>query len=225
MTKELEFSKKYNRNHAERYLAKHQAGLSRRVSNWRENQIARQALEFADEPHTVLDLPCGTGRFWPMLMENKNRIIFAADNSEDMLAVAKEAQSHRIGKNIQIFKTSAFDISLPNDFVDSIFCMRLLHHIGGQKDRQKILQEFYRVSRDSVIISLWVDGNIKAYRRKRVELRRKTSAYQNRFVISVNLIESEFKAAGFEIQNYIDFLPFIHMWRIYILRKPQNKYE
>jgi cyclopropane fatty-acyl-phospholipid synthase-like methyltransferase len=29
----------------------------------------------------VLDLPCGAGRFWPLLAEKPNRVIIGADNS------------------------------------------------------------------------------------------------------------------------------------------------
>ena len=77
---ELEFSEKYTREHAERYFTKHSTGLRRRLSTWREVQIARQALRMAGEPNLVLDLPCGAGRFWPMLAEKQNRAIIGADN-------------------------------------------------------------------------------------------------------------------------------------------------
>jgi len=101
--------------------------------------------------------------------------------------------------------------------------MRLMHHIGDAAHRKTILDEFQRVTRDSVILSLWVDGNFKARRRKILEDRRfkKTGevGYQNRFVLPVATVEEEFKAAGFRIQERLDFLPFYAMWRVYVLRK------
>jgi hypothetical protein len=51
-------------------------------------------------------------------------------------------------------QTSAFDIALPDNAVDSIFCMRLLHHFGESAHRLALLQDFQQVTRDSVIISL-----------------------------------------------------------------------
>jgi len=219
---DLPFSGKYDREHAHYYLTKHQTGLARRLSTWREIQMARKALDLAGQPGVVLDLPCGVGRFWSLLKEKKNRTVIAADYSEDMLAVAREAHPWHQEQDIRCLQTSAFDIDLPDSSVDSVLCMRLLHHIGSQHDRSKILQELHRVSRDTVIVSLWVDGNYKAWRRARNRARRKehgTKKYQNRFVLPRKGIEREFTEAGFEIVGHIDFLPLYQMWRFYILRK------
>ena len=89
---ELEFSRKYDRSHSEQYLKKHHEGWARRLSHWRDEQVARHALRLADDPGLVLDLPCGAGRFWPLLAEAPYRVILAADNSADMLAVARASQ-------------------------------------------------------------------------------------------------------------------------------------
>ena len=59
----LDFSEKYDDQHAQKYLRKHQDGLGRRLSHWRDEQLARKALTLAGEPGLVLDLPCGAGRF------------------------------------------------------------------------------------------------------------------------------------------------------------------
>src|SRR3990167_3159735 len=75
---ELDFSHKYDREHARQYLQKHQDGLARRLSHWRDEQLARHALKVAGEPNLLLDLPCGAGRFWPLLAEQPNRVILAA---------------------------------------------------------------------------------------------------------------------------------------------------
>ncbi|MCO6059962.1 methyltransferase domain-containing protein [Pseudomonas sp. MOB-449] len=219
----LEFSDKYDRDHAEAYFRKHQAGLARRLSNWRDQQLARRALALADEPGLVLDLPCGAGRFWPLLAEKPNRVIIGADNSEQMLRVASEFQPPEVVRRVRLLQTSAFSIQLPENAVDSIFCMRLMHHIGDPAHRMTLLRECRRVTRDSLILSLWVDGNYKAWRRRRLENRRQArraaQGYQNRFVISAATAEAEFREAGFEIQEHLDFLPFYAMWRIYVLRK------
>ena len=171
----------------------------------------------------VLDLPCGAGRFWPLLAEKPNRVIIGADNSEAMIETACAAQPPEVVARVRPLQTSAFAIDLPDNAVDSIFCMRLFHHIGEAAHRKTILSEFQRVSRDSVILSLWVDGNFKAWRRKKLEQRRSAKAeqdnYQNRFVLPAETVEEEFRAAGFRIQERLDFLPFYAMWRVYVLRK------
>ncbi|WP_434574544.1 class I SAM-dependent methyltransferase [Pseudomonas sp. Z3-6] len=215
----LAFSEKYNEQHAREYFHKHRTGLSRRLSNQRDQQLARRALALVGDPGLVLDLPCGAGRFWPLLAEKPNRVIIGADNSEAMINTALEAQPSDVVKRVRPLHTSAFDIALPDNAVDSIFCMRLLHHIGEPAHRVAILKEFERVSRDSVIVSLWVDGNFKAWKRKRLERTRGQKDYQNRFVLPTDTAEKEFRQAGFRIQERLDFLPLYAMWRVYVLRK------
>ena len=74
-----------------------------------------------------------------------------------------------------------------------------------------------------MIVSLWVDGNFKAWRRQKLAKRRNNRAdkdsYQTRFVLPADTVEQEFLAAGFRIQERLDFLPLYAMWRVYVLRK------
>ncbi|PTU76481.1 class I SAM-dependent methyltransferase [Pseudomonas mangrovi] len=216
---ELEFSSKYDSDHARQYLHKHRDGLARRLSHWRDEQLARWALAAVGDPQVVLDLPCGAGRFWPLLAEQSGRQLLAADNSADMLAVARAAQPPEVVARVRTFQTSAFAIDLPAAAVDCVFCMRLLHHVAEPAHRLAMLREFHRVSGDSLIVSLWVDGNYKAWKRRRLERRRSAQDNRNRFVIPRALIESEFAMAGFRVQGHYDFLPGYAMWRVYVLRK------
>ena len=223
---ELPFSAKYDRTHSEQYLRKHNDGLARRFSHLRDTQLARKALKLAGDPKNVLDLPCGAGRFWPVLLENSERKLIAADNSADMLAVASRANPEAMRGGIRLLQTSAFAIDLPDQSTDCIFSMRLMHHIGKAEDRATMLQEFHRVTRETVILSLWVDGNFKAWRRRRLEAHRshtRADGYQNRFLIPARQIEHEFSAAGFDVRGHYDFLPSYAMWRVYVLeKKPQR---
>ena len=222
MSIKLEFSEKYDQAHSLRYLKKHQETLARRLSHWRDVQMARRALHAAGDPGLVLDLPSGAGRFWPVLAEKQNRIIFAADNSQDMLDVARRHQPAAMVNRVRTFRTSAFAIDLGDSSVDCIFSMRLMHHVAQAEHRLAMLSEFHRVSRDTVILSLWVDGNFKSWRRRRLEdvrMERGELADGNRFVIPRAVIEQEFRATGFTILNRQDFIPGYAMWRVYALRK------
>ena len=77
---ELEFSRKYTDEHARAYFHKHRKGFCRILSSRREISIARKALKLAGH-RSLLDLPSGTGRFWPMLAEDKARKLYAADKA------------------------------------------------------------------------------------------------------------------------------------------------
>ena len=218
-TSELEFSDKYTDEHARQYFYKHTDGFWRSLSNRREIAIARKALRLAGDPQRILDLPSGTGRFWEMLAEAPGRTLYASDYNQSMLTVASQERPQTIARRFETFQASAFDIPKGDNFVDCIFCMRLLHHIGEAQDRLRMLREFHRVSGDSVVISLWVDGNFKAYKRAKMEQTRKRQKYQNRFVQPRKRVEAEMRAAGFRIAGHVDFLKYYAIWRIYILKK------
>ena len=215
----LEFSDKYDHDHAQHYFKKHREGLSHQLTTWRELGIARRALALAGDPQVVLDLPCGAGRFWPLLAEKPQRRILAADNSEEMIRVAREMQPPELVERVECFQCSAFETGLDDNSVDNILCMRLLHHILDPSHRLQMLREFHRVTRETVCVSLWVDGNHKAHRRMKLESRRSPGAPRNRGVVRRRTIEPEFMQAGFDIKGYFDFLRFYSMWRVYVLQK------
>lgn len=214
-----ELSDRYDLDRAKEYFVKHRTGLFRRLSTWRDLAIARRALTLAGDPQVVLDVPCGAGRFWPMLAEKSDRRILAADSSEEMLQVAARMQPKDLVERVKRFQCSAFETGLEDGSVDCIFCMRLLHHIPESSHRVAMLREFHRVTRDSVCVSLWVDGNFKAYRRTRIEARRPQGDHHSRHIVKRACVESEFAQAGFQIKSRLDFLRFYSMWRIYVLRK------
>ena len=218
-----EFAEKYDPEHAKKYFEKHNTGFWRRLSTWREIDTARKALVMAGRPKTVLDLPCGTGRFWEMLAEEPGRRIYAADNSQNMLdtglAMRPGAVTARIEK---AFQCSAFATGLEDNFADCVFCIRLLHHIQKREDRVQMLKEFARISSDTVIVSLWVDGNFRAWRYRlnpeRKTRERGTATPRDRFMVERGEIEREFAAAGLEIVGHVDFLQYWDKWRTYVLR-------
>lgn len=215
----LTFSDKYNQTHAKAYFDKHQNGFWRRLSNWRDQWIARKALKLAGNPTSILDLPCGTGRFWSLLAENDDREILACDYSQDMIDIGMQFRDPEVTQRIRTLQSSAFELDLDNNVVDNVFCIRLLHHIGESCHRLRLLKELHRVSRSTVIISLWVDGNFKSWHRRKLEAKRAPRQYQNRFVIPQKVIEQEFYESGFKIIRVLDFLPKYAMWRTYVLEK------
>lgn len=65
----LEFSGKYDSKHSLEYYKKHKDSIGRRLSNRREQSMAEKALAIAGNPASILDLPCGAGRFWPLYVK------------------------------------------------------------------------------------------------------------------------------------------------------------
>ncbi|MDD3650889.1 class I SAM-dependent methyltransferase [Immundisolibacter sp.] len=215
----LSFSEKYDRDHARAYEKKHRTGLRRRLTTWREIQLARRALHAAGDPASVLDMPCGAGRFWPMLAEHPTRRLLAGDRSPAMLEAARAAAAPALLARFEsVRELDAFALDLPDDAVEHILCMRLLHHIARPQDRLRLLRELHRVASRGVTVSLWVDGNLQAWRRRRLDARRRR-ADVNRVVVPRATIEAEFAQAGFRVRRHFDVLPGWSMWRFYLLDK------
>lgn len=225
-TPHYEFSEKYNPEHARKYFEKHDSGFWRKLSTWREISMARKALALAGNPRSVLDLPCGTGRFWPMLAEEQGRRIFVGDNSQSMIDTGLQFRPRDVTARIEnSFQCSAFETGLPDNFVECVFCIRLMHHIDKSVDRIRMLKEFSRISSRTVIVSLWVDGNFRAYRHRINERRKLRKRGENRpidrFLFNREEIEGDFAAAGLDIVGHVDFIKYWDKWRAYVLRVRQ----
>lgn len=217
-----EFSEKYDPDHARKYFEKHNSGFWRKLSTWREVGMARKALVLAGNPSSVLDLPCGTGRFWAMLAEDKRRKIYVGDNSQSMIDTGLQLRPRDVTSRIEkSFQCSAFDTGLPDNFVECVFSIRLMHHIDKSEDRIRMLKEFARISSGTIVVSLWVDGNFRAYRHRINEERKVHKRGENRaidrFLFKRSEIESDFAAAGLNIVGHVDFIKYWDKWRTYVL--------
>ncbi len=188
---EIEYAERCDREHARVCGDMRPSGLRRRLASWRDEWLVRQALKVAGEPGLILDLACGSGRFWPVLAEHINRVILASDNSQAMLDHARVHHSEALLKRVKTFQGSAFSIGLSANAVDCIFCLELFRHVPDSEGRLALLREFHRVSRDTVIVSV----------------RSRTS------------VEDEFRLAGFKVLNHQEFIPGSATWSVYVLRK------
>lgn len=196
------------------------AELLRRLDARREVTVLRRALDLAGQPNSILDIPCGTGRLWPLLLKKTNRLLIGADDCADMLAVAAAAAPQAEADRLRCLQTVTTAIDLPGSAVDCIFCVRLFSRVGSATQRQRILQEFHRVTRDTLIISLWVDGNLQARQRTVTQQTAPTeNAPHPRYITPRHQFEAEFTTAGFIKLGHIDTLPLCRMTRTYVLRK------
>lgn len=187
-------------------LYKRESDLLRALSNFWDRLIARRALFLADEPTTVLDSPCGDGRFWPLLAEKRDRKIIATDKSATMLVSAWNANPSRVVERVRLHAPS-FAMGLADASVDCIFSMRPFQGLVDASARLDLLREFHRITRDCLIISVDVKGDPSSGANGDPGHER---------------IESEFRLAGFTLQHYIVRLPPFDLCRTYILRKYQT---
>ncbi len=97
---------------------------------------------------TVLDLGCGTGENLVPLLERGARVI-GLDISPDLIAIAKK-RLHNANLEASLKAGSAYETGLPDESVDAIFCMALIHHL----DIKPVRDEMWRVLRKGGAIIL-----------------------------------------------------------------------
>jgi ubiquinone/menaquinone biosynthesis C-methylase UbiE len=208
---ELEIARRYDQEHARVCLQPQASGLAGRLRFWREERLVRNALKVAGEPGLILDVACGAGRFWSVLGEHANRVILATDPSQDILDHARTHHSPSLLKRVKTFRSSAFNIGLSENSVDCIFCMQLFQHLTSAEHRLAVLAEFHRVSRDTVIMAVRLEGHFKGH-----DSGEGTAAQP---LPGKTEVEKEFRQAGFRLLSHQDLLPGCAQMRIYVLGK------
>jgi SAM-dependent methyltransferase len=123
---EGKLSRRYTGSTAESY-DRDRLGTPRDVA---EQGAIRQLLAEAS-PTTVLDSPCGTGRFFPAYLDGGVTELTGIDVSGDMLEIAAR-RAEELSLSAHFHRASLLDHdSLPNpDPVDMVCCIRFLNWIS-----------------------------------------------------------------------------------------------
>ena len=122
----------------------------RQKRNVRKWAAIRKALAQTTGVRTILDLPCGTGRFTGALAREGFEVV-GSDISHEML---KKAASIPDGKQKAIYgylQANAEHLPLRTDSLDCVVCIRFMMHVDAPT-RVRMLNEFRRVSRRWVIV-------------------------------------------------------------------------
>ncbi len=160
------------------YRGKYERSLTRRLSNRREVQVVRAALDQAAIQGPALDCPCGAGRMTPLLLERSPHVT-AADLSPAMVEEARDALrplgAEEAG-HLTFAEGSADALPFEDDAFDTVLCHRLIHHFENEGDRERILGEMARVARRRVVMSFNDASTFKmAWQQKRRRKRRRTA--------------------------------------------------
>ncbi|MHC4937756.1 MAG: class I SAM-dependent methyltransferase [Planctomycetota bacterium] len=130
---------------ARAYREKHRRTFLRRIADRREQTLLHRMLDRIGAFDSVLDCPCGAGRFLPGLAA-RARDLCGIDQSPALAAMAREtAAAVAVG--------DAGALPLRSGCVDVVICMRLLHHFPESADRLRMFRELGRVARKGVVIS------------------------------------------------------------------------
>ncbi|MBC8027560.1 MAG: class I SAM-dependent methyltransferase [Steroidobacteraceae bacterium] len=176
----------------------------RQKRNARKWAAIRRALAQATGVRTILDLPCGTGRFTGALAREGFEIV-GSDISHEMLKKAASVTSAGMGDanpaSIRGYvQANAEKLPLLPDSLDCVVCIRFMMHVDSET-RVRMLREFARVSRRWVIVD---------YRHKYTFRYVLTHTFGNLGLgraplsrVSTHEMREEFRQAGFAIRDII----------------------
>lgn len=196
-------AKYQNSDFARYYAIKHDRTITKRISNWRERRVMAKALDLLAPFESIIDLPCGTGRFWKTLSKFDVRL-FGLDRSAEMLKLTTRYDMHFKRRPLR-FVASALEVPLPARSVDVAFCARLIHHFPDHQIRVALLKELARITRKGVVVSFF-DAHSWKHRRR---LRRQARSHQisRRYGTTRTRITEEASEAGLTLIDMHALLP------------------
>jgi len=160
---------------------------------------AQHVKKFLDESSgKVLDLGSGSGRNMQKINEGK---MYLVDFSKKMLELAQDkAKKEKI--EIETKKGELFEIPYEDNFFDFAICISALHCIEGKENREKSIEEIYRVLKPKAkaLIGVW---NVKS-KRFRDKNKERMIGWTNKgnryyYLYDEEEIHNAFKNKGFRI--------------------------
>jgi SAM-dependent methyltransferase len=122
----------------------------RQKRNVRKWAAIQKALSFTTGVKTILDLPCGTGRFTGALARSGYEIV-GSDISMEMLQKAASIADGRQPAIRGYVQANAEHLPLRDDCLDCVVSIRFMMHVDPAT-RVRMLREFRRVSRRWLVV-------------------------------------------------------------------------
>jgi len=142
---------------------KYARSLHGTATHRREMLCVRRMLGGLPPGSKVLDLPSGTGRLLPLLVE-MGFPVTEADSSVHMLEKAQDyARTRGIAQGVEFRVEDAFLTSFKDAAFDAILCNRLFHHFREPEVRRRCLRELGRICRGPIVVSFFCDCSLGAW--------------------------------------------------------------
>jgi SAM-dependent methyltransferase len=177
----------------------------------------------------ALDLPCGYGRFTPMLRERGFDVV-SADLSVEMARRAAEnaaefpkspagpvrREQSETGSWFPSLAANAGQLPFPSGIFDLVFSIRFFHHVHTPEDRAAILREFHRVSAGYAVVSFYRANTLHAFQRRLRRLFGKSRT--NIKMVEPGVFEKAAAEAGFEIVRITPLFGGLHAYHLALLK-------
>ena len=214
--KDEPLTKPFKKQEVEQYERKRYRGLDQKLVHSREEKILRKILEeIGKEDARVLDVPCGYGRFSPLLLERGLSLV-SSDLSFHMVkrAVERNEESARLSG---VVADGISGLPFKRKALDFILSMRFFHHLHQEEERKAVLGEFSRVTKEWIVLSFYQLNPLHVVQRK---LRRRIKRSKTRIkMLSREEFQREVEGEGFKIVRVYPLFKGIHSQHIALLRK------
>jgi len=172
--------------------------LSHRLRNSRKLAAIQKAIsaaaELGHEIKNVLDIPCGTGRIFPMFISN-NISFTGSDISREMMEMSRD----RFGKSGLLngmVRCDAESLPFSDRSFDSVVSIRFMFHVPKEV-RLNILKEMARISKGWLIIDYRHRYTVKYWIKRHMNSLGIGKPPSYRF--SVDDLQSELNSAGIKL--------------------------
>lgn len=209
-------SDSFKKQEVEHYERKRYRGLDQKLVHARENRILRQILnKIGKEDTLVLDVPCGYGRFSPLMLERGYSLV-SSDLSFHMVkrTMGRSKKSERVSG---VVADGIFGLPFKRDVFDLILSMRFFHHLHQREERKAVLGEFSRLGKEWVILSYYQINPLHVIQRK-LRRRIKKSKTQIKMLFREEF-GKEVEEEGFKIVHIFPLFKGIHSQHIALLQK------
>lgn len=162
-----------------------------RARDQRKQRAIATALALLGPARTILDVPCGTGRFTQFLTAAG----LEYTGGDASLAMLDEARRKHPQARFAVSDLSR--LPYPDRSFDVALCIRLMHLVRDRELRARFLRELARVSRVGVIVDFRQDKALKVWlgrARAKLGLRAKPPG-----ALALEKIHAELEAAGLEV--------------------------
>lgn len=193
----------------ERYAANRYKHFDQRLVSWRERQIIDHFLKsLANNHQTILDIPTGYGRFTALF----RRYGLGQINGDlNLYALLYHRQCHPDSRMSVV--TNGNRLPFSDNFVDIVFNFRLLQHFKTSAERVALLSELARVTRKTIIISIYLESSFH-------RLTQKLSRRKHRMTLITRAQwEAELQTCGLRVIKMRQPLHLMHAQCIFWLEK------
>ncbi len=194
-----------NEDQVREYERRRYRGLDQRVVDYLEWRCISRLLDrVVVRGSTVVDVPCGYGRF-TLRLAARGALVFGVDISDRMVARTRE----RWRPGVPGAAADVTTLPFANDSVEGAVVMRLLHHLEDS-ERQRALNEIARVISEWAVLSAYTVAPLHRLVR-RVQGRPPKEA-------AMSLLRKQIESAGLEILETRALLPYLHAQHMFLVR-------